>query len=610
MAKADRGGAVCQRCYFLKEIEPIHALAFSMQARPKLYALLLGSGVSKTANIPTGWDVVLDLIRKLAAMDGKNPKNPCQWYLDKYDAEPNYSDLLERIAPTSPDRQQLQRQYWEGNSESETKQPTKAHQAIAKLVKGEFVKIIVTTNFDRLIENALRDVGVEPMILRSPDDIAGMTPLDHTKCCVLKLHGDYMDERIRNTTDELADYPDVVDKLLDRIFDEYGLLVCGWSGSWDVALSKAIRRSSARRYTTYWAAYGDLEDEAKRIVENKEARVIEIESADRFFVDLSNLIHSLKNHMNPHPLSIQATVAQCKHLLAHDHHRIDLLDLIDSIGREALSELADLPELGNLNGNGLTNRMRRYDEICSKLLATTVTASYWSDASQIEGWRNTVELFFQDVKTTGKGIDILLSSYPAVLLTYGLGIGAVAHGRLDNLGKILEFPTGRDIEEWSDRTAVRREGKVADGLNDMMLQFVRFNEYMQTIEGMDRPYVPLNDWIYKSLRQYTVALVPSEKRFERIFDRLEVLLSLGCGVRANEHLKKQPWFPVGCFVYRNATFQNTIGEIEDSLKKEGDNSPFVRYVLVGHHVDEAKANLKAFRDFVVSVRNEFHIHSW
>lgn len=49
-------------------IDPVHSLAFSIQANRGVYALLLGSGVSRAARIPTGWEITLDLVRKLAAL--------------------------------------------------------------------------------------------------------------------------------------------------------------------------------------------------------------------------------------------------------------------------------------------------------------------------------------------------------------------------------------------------------------------------------------------------------------------------------------------------------------------------------------------------------------
>ena len=90
-----------------------------------------------------------------------------------------------------------------------------------------------------------------------------MLPLIHTQCCVLKLHGDYLDPRIRNTRSELEAYPEEFDQLLDRIFDEFGLIVCGWSATWDNALRNAIERCPSRRFATYWAVRGEPSDAAR-----------------------------------------------------------------------------------------------------------------------------------------------------------------------------------------------------------------------------------------------------------------------------------------------------------------------------------------------------------
>jgi hypothetical protein len=41
-----------------------------MHTNPGVYAVLVGSGISRSAKIPTGWEVVLDLTRKLTASPG------------------------------------------------------------------------------------------------------------------------------------------------------------------------------------------------------------------------------------------------------------------------------------------------------------------------------------------------------------------------------------------------------------------------------------------------------------------------------------------------------------------------------------------------------------
>ena len=145
-----------------------------------------------------------------------------------FSKEADYSDLLDALCGTAAERQQLLRGYFElsaDDREEGTKQPTATHRAIAALAAKGFIRVILTTNFDRLIETALDDAGVAPAVLTTPDQLQGALPLIHMRCCVVKLHGDYLDTRIRNTQAELDSYPAEFSRLLDRVFDEFGLVV-------------------------------------------------------------------------------------------------------------------------------------------------------------------------------------------------------------------------------------------------------------------------------------------------------------------------------------------------------------------------------------------------
>jgi hypothetical protein len=109
-----------------------------MQSDPGVYALLVGSGLSRSTGIPTGWEVVLDLIRKIALLMNEDCEpQPDKWYRDKFGKEPDYSQLLDELAKTPFERQQLLRSYFEPNPrelEEGMKVPTQAHHAIADLL--------------------------------------------------------------------------------------------------------------------------------------------------------------------------------------------------------------------------------------------------------------------------------------------------------------------------------------------------------------------------------------------------------------------------------------------------------------------------------------------
>lgn len=80
-------------------VAPEVPLSLSLHKAPGTYAVFLGSGVSRAAEIPTGWDVTLDLVRKLATSSGEpaGVEDPEGWYEATFGEGPNYSVLLEGV---------------------------------------------------------------------------------------------------------------------------------------------------------------------------------------------------------------------------------------------------------------------------------------------------------------------------------------------------------------------------------------------------------------------------------------------------------------------------------------------------------------------------------
>jgi hypothetical protein len=62
-----------------------------------VFTLLLGSGISRPAEIPTGWEITLDLVRRIAEAQGVQPQPDwVQWYRNTAGTEPNYSVFSRR----------------------------------------------------------------------------------------------------------------------------------------------------------------------------------------------------------------------------------------------------------------------------------------------------------------------------------------------------------------------------------------------------------------------------------------------------------------------------------------------------------------------------------
>ena len=94
------------------ELPPFDALALSLHHSPGVHAILVGSGLSRSAGIPTGWEITLDLIRRLAALDGVTEHDDwAKWYRDKYSEEPSYSEILAALASTAAERRAILQSY-------------------------------------------------------------------------------------------------------------------------------------------------------------------------------------------------------------------------------------------------------------------------------------------------------------------------------------------------------------------------------------------------------------------------------------------------------------------------------------------------------------------
>jgi hypothetical protein len=68
--------------------DPLTQLAFSMFENKGVFALLLGSGLSRAAEIPTGWEITLDLVRRIALAQGVEDQTDwAEWKISRQRAE-------------------------------------------------------------------------------------------------------------------------------------------------------------------------------------------------------------------------------------------------------------------------------------------------------------------------------------------------------------------------------------------------------------------------------------------------------------------------------------------------------------------------------------------
>jgi SIR2-like domain len=265
-------------------LDPLASLSVAIAEAPGSYAFLIGSDVSSDAGVPTGqemfWRTVADLYRTAhGAEETPGEEEVAAWLTEiSRRAKLTYSEVLEDIAPDAPTRRASLAKHFE------QVEPGPTYELLAQLPERGLVRVFVTTNFDRLLERALQARGIEPVVITSDADLASAPSREHADCYVLKTHGDYLRETIRNTPTELAELEPGMTTELQEVFDRHGLVVLGYSGS-DEALSNALRRRTSP-YGLYWVARAEPTEPARGLVEAVGGRLIVRESACEFLGDL------------------------------------------------------------------------------------------------------------------------------------------------------------------------------------------------------------------------------------------------------------------------------------------------------------------------------------
>src|SRR5215469_3161785 len=259
--------------------ELLAALASRLRAALPPVAVLAGSGTSSPSGIITGEDLLL----RIAADRGEQPgHDPVGWYIRTFGAFPNYIRMLQQAGGTG-DELALPYSYFE-TAPGGPITPSPAHRAIAAMAAAGLVGPVLTPNFDRLLEQTLLEADVR---FRAAYNLRAMTrALDEVshaaegELLLVKLHGDYKDISIRDTSCGFATYHPVIDALLRTVLSQFDLLVCGWSASWDIPLRRAMERwADPTRLLTFWLLRGHATPEASRVIAARQAHVIPVTSS-------------------------------------------------------------------------------------------------------------------------------------------------------------------------------------------------------------------------------------------------------------------------------------------------------------------------------------------
>lgn len=358
-------------------------------------------------------------------------------------------------------------------------------------------------------------------------------------------------------------YPPEIDKILDRVFDEFGLIICGWSARWDDALRSAIARCPSRRFTTYWASPSELDGPAKAILDSRRGISISIKNADDFFTQLEEKVSTLDGLGGLHPLSVASAEATAKRLLSEDRHYIRLSDLVNDETEQACDAIESLlRELLRSTGDNAAKFSDTIEQSWAQteiLRTILINVAFWGAARHTEVVVAALQrLALDELEENGSGtMEPQFRMIPCITVLYGCGVAAICRRNYTMLLAALTKPLAMV-------GAVR---------NRLLLQ-ARWNTMQQAFALLpDRKRQPLaaSNWLFERWRLPLRRFMPSKFDYEQAFDAFEVtkaLVVLLLRTNGKPLTGSVAQFPQGRFVWKAARqhaddrdiFENLAGD--------------------------------------------------
>ena len=252
------------------------------------FTLLLGAGASVESGIKSGAQLFNEWRSQhhQAFGDGKIAE---QKHLEKqlwYGADNEYSELFESLYDTPSQR----RDFIE--SVIGKCKPSWGYMYLVDLIRRDVFNTIFTTNFDDLLNEACYGFSsdVRPVV-SSHDASIQSVRLSSKRPKIIKLHGDFLYDSIKNTARELESLETNMKEKLREFSNEYGLIVVGYAGadrSIMEALDSLLRNHRAFPHGVYWCvrSTSEISPMVEEMARFPNFHFIKIDGFDAFMAEL------------------------------------------------------------------------------------------------------------------------------------------------------------------------------------------------------------------------------------------------------------------------------------------------------------------------------------
>ena len=236
-------------------------------------------------------------------------------------------------------------------------------------------------------------------------------------------------------------------------------------------------------------------------------------------------------------------------------------------------------------------RMVAYEELTEDLGRAAALITYWTRTTDDRLVPGVVTRLANPLERASGQVPFLeLSLYPAVLVLYGAGLGAVIGRREEQLAELLGSSTIRDRHEWKPIALVLSGPAAID------------HRIGQRLPGFERRHTPASDRLCEVVRPWVSELEPDVESYERAFDRWEYLLGLAM-FDLTRQMHGTGYAPVGRLSWRGNYGNGIEQALEQEIASAGSDWPLLRAGLFGRDAARMAESVAGWTKHIAEVRH-------
>lgn len=269
--------------------------AVDQQMPERAFAFVLGAGASRSSGIKTAGEFARDWIDELFR------RHPLHEQLERRDFERSSHLGVEGFDPSDP-AASYSRIYHKRFGDDPAAgyahlehamrgaEPSFGYSVLARLLSETAHKVVVTTNFDNLVADALGLYAREFPLVCGHESLAGFVRARPRRPLVVKIHHDLL-LAPKSDPHEIAELPQAFQRALSELFSTYTPIFLGYGGN-DGSLMgflEALPPASVPGglYWCYRDADGEPREQIQRVVARQRGALVAIAGFDEFMALLA-----------------------------------------------------------------------------------------------------------------------------------------------------------------------------------------------------------------------------------------------------------------------------------------------------------------------------------